>query len=168
VDNTYIPRRPEKTLFRLLLTLLFLSSCTSLGGQAQRQESSAANSPQMAQGEGDLARVSADDRQIIAAQSNQESKVEVTVTARVKKLLPDDTRGLQHQKFLLILSNGTSILVANDLTYGQRVPIQPGDVVKIHGEYIWNRLGGLIHWTHRSDTPRHESGWIEFNGQTYQ
>jgi hypothetical protein len=109
-----------------------------------------------------------DDRDVIACQTNQQSKVEVTVVARVKKLLPDDTRGLQHQKFLLILTNGTTVLIANDLTYGQRVPIQAGDVVKIHGEYIWNKLGGLIHWTHRSDTPRHESGWIEFNGKTYQ
>jgi len=110
---------------------------------------------------------SPDDRQVINAQSSQQSKIEVTVIARVKKLLPDDNRGLQHQKFLLVLTNGTTILVANDLTYGERVPVAPGDLVTVHGEYIWNRLGGLIHWTHRSDTPRHESGWIEFKGQTY-
>ena len=52
--------------------------------------------------------------------------------------------------------------------YAPTVPIQAGNVVRIHGEYIWNRLGGLIHWTHHSDSPKHESGWIEFNGQRYQ
>jgi hypothetical protein len=108
------------------------------------------------------------DAEVLAAQANQLSKIEVTAVARVKKLLPDDTRGLQHQKFLLILSNGSTVLVANDLSYGQRVPVQPGSVVRIHGEYVWNKLGGLIHWTHRSDTPRHEGGWIEFAGTRYQ
>jgi hypothetical protein len=144
-----------------------------LGGQTEHVEVPSAppnESPrtQITEGNNGAPAAALDDREVIADQANQQSKVEVTVVARVKKLLPDDTRGLQHQKFLLILSNGTTVLIANDLTYGQRVPIQAGDVVKIHGEYIWNRLGGLIHWTHRSDNPRHESGWIEFNGQTYQ
>ena len=162
----------EKAFFQLLACLLLLSSCTSTGGPADQVEvpnAPPSESSQNRPSEGQSANPAAlDDREIIDDQTNQRVKVEVTVTARVKKLLPDDTRGLQHQKFLLILSNGTTILVANDLTYGQRVPIEAGDVVKIHGEYIWNRLGGLIHWTHRSDTPRHESGWIEFNGHTYQ
>lgn len=110
----------------------------------------------------------ADDREVLAAQANRLSKVEVTAVARVEKLLPDDNQGLQHQKFLLLLSNGTTVLVANDLTYGQRVPVQPGSIIQIHGEYVWNSLGGLIHWTHRSDSPRHESGWIDYEGVRYQ
>jgi len=173
MDRIYIPWQREKAFFRLLACLFLLSSCTSTGGLADKGEVPSAPSSENAQnrlteGEGGSDAATLDDREIIDDQTNQKSKVEVTVVARVKKLLPDDTRGLQHQKFLLILTNGTTILVANDLTYGQRVPIEPGDVVKVHGEYVWNRLGGLVHWTHRSDTPRHESGWIEFNGKLYQ
>jgi hypothetical protein len=73
-----------------------------------------------------------------------------------------------HQRFLLMLSNGTTVLVANDLQYGTYAPVQEGNVVRIHGEYIWNERGGVLHWTHKSDEPRHESGYIDFNGMRYQ
>ena len=86
----------------------------------------------------------------------------------MKRLLPDDTRGLPHQKFLIDLNNGTSVLIAHDTKMAPHVPIKEGDIVTIHGEYIWNDRGGLIHWTHHTDTARHEGGWIELAGQKYQ
>jgi len=106
--------------------------------------------------------------EVIAAQAAHAIKVEVTVVAPVKKLLQEDDRGLPHQKFLLELVNGSTILVAHDIAMANRVPIRPGDIVRIHGEYIWNSRGGLIHWTHHTDTPYHEGGWIEFQGVRYQ
>ncbi len=109
-----------------------------------------------------------DDRQIRQAQEAHMINAEVTGKAVVLKLLPDDRQGLQHQKFLLQLSNGTTILVAHDISYAPKVPIVPGDQITIHGSYIWNSKGGLIHWTHHSDSPRHEGGWIQFQGQYYQ
>jgi hypothetical protein len=108
------------------------------------------------------------DQEVIQAEQARAVKVEVTCCAPVKKLLPDDTRGLPHQKFLLQLSNGTTILVAHDTQMAPRVPLQAGDKPVIHGEYIWNAKGGLIHWTHHTDTPRHEGGWILLNGQKYE
>ncbi|HEY9784250.1 MAG TPA: DUF3465 domain-containing protein [Candidatus Obscuribacterales bacterium] len=116
----------------------------------------------------DAASLAIDDSEAIRAQQNQLVKAQITVQAPVKKLLPDDTRGIQHQKFLISLSNGTTVLVAHNTGMAPRVPINAGDVVRIHGEFIWNKKGGLIHWTHHSDTPRHSSGWIEFNGQRYE
>ena len=112
--------------------------------------------------------VALDDKEGLSAQADHAIKREITVEARVKKLLATDTEGLPHQKFLIELSNGSTILIAHDLKYAPTVPIQAGDVLRIHGEYIWNSLGGLIHWTHHSDTPRHENGWIDFNGVRYQ
>ncbi len=106
--------------------------------------------------------------EVLAAQNNRAVKVEVTCTTRVKKLLPEDTKGRRHQKFLLGLSNGTTVLVAHSTDSAPYVPISPGDVITLHGEYIWNPKGGLIHWTHHSDSPRHEGGYIDFNGQRYQ
>jgi hypothetical protein len=178
--KNYIPRYERRSLLPLVACLLILCGCSSSGGRAQPayppqeapptqfHQQGFGSSSKFGQPPGQNPQISLDDAQLLYDQANQLSKVEVTAIVQVKKLLPDDTRGLQHQKFLLILSNGSSVLVANDLTYGQRVPIQPGDIIKIHGEYIWNKLGGLIHWTHRSDTPRHESGWIECNGIRYQ
>lgn len=109
-----------------------------------------------------------DDSEVLRAQAARAIKVEVTVKAPVKKLLRDDVEGLPHQKFLIVLSNGSTVLIAHDLKMAPRVDIQPGDIVCIHGEYIWNKLGGLIHWTHHSDTPYHDNGWIDFNGVRYQ
>ncbi len=112
--------------------------------------------------------VALDDHEAIDAQVAHAIKREITVEAYVKKLLPTDTEGLPHQKFLISLSNGSTILIAHDLKMAPTVPIQPGSVLRIHGEYIWNKLGGLIHWTHHTDTPYHEGGWIDFNGVRYQ
>jgi hypothetical protein len=108
------------------------------------------------------------DGEAIVAQSEHARKVEVTVQAKVARMLADDTEGLPHERFLLKLSNGTSVLVAHDTQYAKRVPLEAGDTVRIHGEYIWNEDGGVIHWTHHSDSPRHEGGWIEFKGEKYQ
>jgi hypothetical protein len=109
-----------------------------------------------------------DDRDLTEAQNERRNNFEVTATVRVEKLLPDDREGLQHQRFLIALSNGTTVLVANDLHYGERVPISEGDLIRLRGEYVWNERGGVMHWTHRSDEPRHEGGWIELNGHRYQ
>src|SRR5262249_49492425 len=108
------------------------------------------------------------DGQVIACQQQRAIKVEVTVEAPVVRLLREDDIGLPHQKFLIGLSNGSTVLIAHDLKMADSVPLTIGDIVRIHGEYIWNARGGLIHWTHHSDTPYHEGGWIELNGTRYQ
>lgn len=105
---------------------------------------------------------------VLAAQKAHLKRVYVTVEALVFKLLSDDTRGIPHQRFLLQLTNGSTILVAHDTQMAPRVPVRVGDMVKIHGEYIWNEKGGVIHWTHHSNSALHEPGWIEFNGQRYE
>src|SRR5271170_4416911 len=46
-----------------------------------------------------------DDSAVLTAQAQHDIKVEVSVTARVKKILPEDTQGLPHEKFLIELSN---------------------------------------------------------------
>lgn len=107
------------------------------------------------------------DRQVVDAQARHLEDVEVTFTARVKKLLPPDRKGVTHQRFLLELSNDRTILVAHNTDLAPEVPIQKGDLVTVHGEYIWNARGGVVHYTHHT-TNRHQGGWINFNGQTYQ
>jgi len=46
--------------------------------------------------------------------------------------------------------------------------VMPGDSVIVHGEYVWNDEGGLIHFTHHDPAPAHEGGWIELRGVRYQ
>lgn len=108
------------------------------------------------------------DEQVVQAQNEHLEKVQVTFTAQVKKLLKDDVTGEQHQKFLVNLSNGTTVLVAHNISRAPRVPLQAGDNVTLCGEFIWNRKGGVLHWTHKTDTPNHQGGWIEYAGQRYE
>ncbi len=105
--------------------------------------------------------------EVIAAQEDQVRDKEVTITAKVIRLLPDDTKGSQHQRLLIGLANGSTVLIAHNIDEAQKVPVTEGDTITIHGVYIWNEKGGVIHWTHHS-TGRHEGGYIEFQGKRYE
>ncbi|MDQ2741625.1 MAG: DUF3465 domain-containing protein [Chloroflexota bacterium] len=95
---------------------------------------------------------------VAAAYHDHRAFLWLTVAARVAHVLPDSFGRYQHQRFLMRCPTGQHILIVNDVTVGQRVPIKPGDRVAAHGEYIWNRQGGLIHFTHSSAGG--EQGWI--------
>lgn len=87
----------------------------------------------------------------------------------VVKVLPDDNKGSRHQKFILELSSGQTILVAHNIDLAPRVSlISPGDVIAFNGEYEWNEKGGVVHWTHHDPDGRHEGGWLKAAGSTYQ
>jgi hypothetical protein len=106
--------------------------------------------------------------QIIKAQQDHADKTWITVLAPVYKNLPDDTEPPTHQRFLLKLDNGSTVLVAHNTELARRVPIFPGNVVSIHGEYIWNEKGGVLHWTHHDPRGTIRGGYIELNGQQYK
>lgn len=114
------------------------------------------------------ASANAGDLEIVNAQNDHARNVMVTITAVVKKLLPDDRDGSPHQRFLLGLSNGTTVLVAHNISLAPYVPLREGDLVTISGEYIWNEKGGVLHYTHHTTNRKHRGGYIEYNRQTYQ
>jgi hypothetical protein len=60
-----------------------------------------------------------------------------------------------------------TLLIDHNVAIGARVPIREGDHVIVHGEYIWNSQGGLIHFTHHDPQGAHEGGYIEDGGHTY-
>jgi hypothetical protein len=95
--------------------------------------------------------------------------VELTLLATVKKALTDDNEGSRHQRFLVELPSGGTVLVAHNIDLADRVAdLYPGDQIELHGEYIWNERGGVIHWTHHDPSGRHADGWIKHNGRFYQ
>jgi len=96
------------------------------------------------------------------------SQVEVETGGRVLRLLPDDREGSPHERFILRVEGGPSVLVAHNLDLAPRVPVAPGDSVELSGEYEWNPRGGVIHWTHRDPDGRHAAGWIRVQGRLYQ
>jgi len=90
----------------------------------------------------------------------------LTVAARISDILPDSFGRYRHQRFLIRCPTGQQVLIVNDVTVGQRVPVKPGDRVAAHGEYIWNRQGGLIHFTHGSAGA--DQGWILRGDHVYE
>lgn len=104
-----------------------------------------------------------------AAYEQRQSNVQVQGSGRVKAILRDDNDGSRHQKFILVLKNGLSILVAHNIDLAPKISnLNKGDIVEFYGEYEYNPKGGVLHWTHHDPQGRHESGWLKYDGQIYQ
>lgn len=87
----------------------------------------------------------------------------------VRKVLSDDNDGRRHQRFIVALASGRTLLIAHNIDLAPRVAgLREGDAVSFSGEYEWNPEGGVIHWTHRDPGGHHPAGWIEHNGKVYQ
>jgi hypothetical protein len=97
------------------------------------------------------------------------SGFEVTAEGSVTRLLADDTGPSgTHQRFIVQVKGSTqTLLIDNNVDIGKRVPLATGDAVVVHGEYVWNDQGGLIHFTHHDPARTHEDGWIELRGLRY-
>ena len=88
---------------------------------------------------------------------------------KVYRILPDDNEGTTHQRFLLRLDDGSSLLVAHNTSLAPRLNgLKPGDVVEFCGEFVDNDKGGLVHWTHHDPRGRHAAGWLRHNGMIYE
>lgn len=97
------------------------------------------------------------------------SNVQVQSEGRVKAILRDDNEGSRHQKFILSLENGLTILVAHNIDLSPRIEnLRKGDTVEFFGEYEYSQQGGVVHWTHHDPQGRHEDGWLKHGGKTYQ
>jgi hypothetical protein len=101
--------------------------------------------------------------------ARQLSDIPVQGEGKVIRLLADDNKGSRHQRILLALSDGQSVLIAHNIDLAPRIPdIQPGERIGFKGEYVWNNKGGVVHWTHRDPDGRHAGGWLKHRGETYQ
>lgn len=103
------------------------------------------------------------------AYKNHQSNVQVKGAGKVIRILNDDNQGSRHQKFLLKLSSGNTILIAHNIDLAPRInSISKGDTVQFYGEYEWNKKGGVVHWTHQDPNRHHISGWLKHKGSLYQ
>ncbi len=108
------------------------------------------------------------DGALAAAFANQTSNVQVEAEGTVVKVLPDDNEGSRHQRFIVRLPSGQTILIAHNIDLAPRVSsLREGDSVAFRGEYEWNAKGGVVHWTHHDPGGRHRGGWIKHNGRVF-
>lgn len=124
-------------------------------------------------GTGRRAARSMDDRiaddAIANAFASRTSNIQVQGEGTVIRLLPDDMNGSRHQRFIVELASGQTLLLTHNIDLAPRISaLEIGDSVRFSGEYIWNSKGGLLHWTHHDPRGRHTAGWIVHGGRTYQ
>ena len=94
-------------------------------------------------------RISTSDSFIEKAYKNNQSNIQVGGSGTVIKILPDDLQGRRHQKFILKLNSGHTLLVAHNIDIAPRISdLKTGDHINFYGEYEWNPDGGVVHWTH--------------------
>ncbi len=111
----------------------------------------------------------ANDAVLQQAYQSQQSDLQVQGFGQLVKVLPDDNDGSRHQKFILKLNRGQTLLVAHNIDLAPRIPnLKVGDIVEFYGEYEWNKKGGVLHWTHKDPQNRHAHGWLKHNGQVYE
>jgi len=113
--------------------------------------------------------VQPDDAAIVTDFRNHRSNVEVTADGTVVRLLADRSSSTgTHEQFIIKLSSGDlTVEVEHNISIARRVPVKEGDQVIVHGEYVWNAQGGLIHFTHHDPQGTHEGGYIVDGGTTY-
>lgn len=100
---------------------------------------------------------------------NHSSNIQVQGRGIIANVLPDAIDGSRHQRFIVRLGSGQTILIAHNIDLASRIsPLSVGDTVEFYGEYEWNSKGGVVHWTHRDPAGRHLAGWLKHNGKTFQ
>ena len=109
------------------------------------------------------------DATLASAFANHSSNIQVQGDGQVTKVLEDDNIGSRHQRFIVQLATGQTLLVTHNIDLAERIAsLKAGDTVEFSGEYEWNPQGGVIHWTHRDPQGRHTDGWIKHKGKMYQ
>jgi hypothetical protein len=137
--------------------LLLLAGGCGPAGDVGGSSSGAAGAP----GAGDAALAEAFD--------DRASDLEVEGDGTVDRLLPDDEEGSRHQRFILRLASGQTLLVAHNIEIAPRIAgLHAGDLVTFRGVYEWNPEGGTIHWTHHDPSSDHPAGWLRHGGRVYE
>ena len=107
--------------------------------------------------------------EILRAFEQETSDLWVEAGGVVDRLLPDDTEGSRHQRFILRLPSGHTVLVSHNIDLAPRLSnLRVGDPVAFRGEYEWNARGGVIHWTHHDPQGRLPGGWLDHEGRRYE
>lgn len=110
-----------------------------------------------------------DDSQIVeVAKSQRNANFVEGAGMEVIQILPDDTNGREHQKWMVRLSNGQKLLAVYNSDMCPRVPVKEGDLVSMGGQFIWSRRDGpILHWLHHDPHGSRPDGYVFLNGEFY-
>ena len=109
------------------------------------------------------------DKAISNVYQTQQSGSQMAGEGVVDRVLSDDNDGSRHQRFILRLTSGQTLLIAHNIDIAPRIEaLRNGDRVAFYGQYEWNAEGGVIHWTHHDPAGQHVAGWVKHNGMVYK
>jgi hypothetical protein len=107
--------------------------------------------------------------QVEQAFTNHSNDIQVHGSGTVVKILADDLQGSKHQKFIVLVTDNLTILISHNIDLAPRIDaLSEGEHISFSGEYVWNKKGGLVHWTHHDPDKRHPDGWLKYQGRIYQ
>ena len=152
-----LPLTPRNVGAALVLLVLGLVG-GFFAGQSERSPAGATNE----------AAAEAGPEAVLQAYAARRSDEWLEVSGRVQRTLADDQDGDRHQRFIVEVAPGHTLLVAHNIDLAPRVPLQAGDRVTMRGEYEWTEKGGVLHWTHHDPGGRMAGGWIRLAGKTYR
>ena len=111
----------------------------------------------------------ADSTALPAEFTRADAGTQVRGSGSVTRILSDDNNGSRHQRFILRLASGQTLLIAHNIDLAPRVAaLAINDRVEFYGEYEWNSQGGVVHWTHNDPAGRHTNGWLRSKGSSFQ
>lgn len=106
---------------------------------------------------------------LAAAFRDRVNDLQVRGSGTVARLLADDDDGSRHQRFVVRLDSGQTLLVAHNIDVAPRVEgLAVGDEIAFSGVYEWSAEGGSIHWTHGDPDGDHAAGWLRHDAKSYQ
>ena len=109
------------------------------------------------------------DAALAAAFRDRMDDLQVRGSGTVARLLADDDEGSRHQRFIVRLDSGQTLLVAHNIDVAPRVEgLEVGDEIAFSGVYEWSAEGGTIHWTHGDPDGDHSPGWLRHDATTYE
>ncbi len=88
-------------------------------------------------------------------------------TGFVRRLLNDKPGSLTHQRIVIQVPGGGTLLLAHNIELADRIPVGVGDRIHFRGLYEWNDLGGLVHWTHHDPMGEDDGGYVRFRRRVY-
>ena len=107
--------------------------------------------------------------QLLRLFEERRSGVVVEGYGTIARILPDDTEGSRHQRFILEVGQAQTLLISHNIDLAPRVDdIREGDTIRFRGQYEWNERGGVVHWTHHDPNGRRPGGWIRHRGRDYR
>ena len=120
-------------------------------------------------GDSDDSGANTEDAIIARLYQEKRSNVQVRGQGVVVRMLPDDNEGDRHQRFIIQLDNGQTLLIAHNIDIAPRVGgLKEGDTVSFLGVYEYNEEGGTVHWTHHDPDGTEPGGWLEVAGKRYE